>query len=231
METTDHQLHILDVQPETPNVKSLYLEKPAGFSFIAGQYLTIKLPNLGPVEGKAYSISSAPHEEHLRITIKDMGRFSSALLTLQEGDIVTTSSPYGFFYPEPADPTPLVFVIGGIGITPALSIMKDLVHKDDQRSVRLLYSNRTEADIVFRGELEELSAQTPRLTIHHFITREAPESTGFHAGRMTASHFRELLPSFDQAEYFLCGNMDFTKSLWKDLHTLGLLQHQIYTEG
>lgn len=229
---TDHHWRIVDIRDEAPRVKSLYLEaestKP---TFIAGQYLTVKIPGLGPAEGKAYSISSAPFEKHLRITVKQLGNFSSALLALKPDDTILTSAPYGFFYPELDETAPLVFVAGGIGITPILSIIKDLSYRNDQRSLHLFYSNQTEADIAFRGELEELAAKRNNLTIHHFITRQTPTDQAHHSGRITAAQMKTVLLNATPAEYFLCGKMDFTKSLWKDLREQGIKQHQIYTEG
>lgn len=228
----EYTWHVAEIKDETPKVKSLYLEtiddRP---DFIAGQYLTIKIPGLGPVEGKAYSISSAPHEKNLRVSVKKMGTFSSALLTLSPGDTVITSAPYGFFYPEPEETTPLIFIAGGIGITPILSIIKDLSHKQDPRTLHLFYSNQTQTSIAFRGELEELAAKNPNLSVHHFITRETLVEDGRITGRITPNHIQRFAPESQNAEYFLCGAMDFTKSFWKTLRESGIRQHQIYTEG
>ncbi|MBP6881466.1 MAG: FAD-dependent oxidoreductase [Candidatus Pacebacteria bacterium] len=217
---------------EAPGVKSLYLEADAERpSFIAGQYLTVRLANVNPIEGRAYSISSAPHEALVRITIKQLGSFSSTLSALQPGETIITSAPYGFFYPEPDGTSPLVFIAGGIGITPILNIIKDLTERKDERPLRLFYSNQTEEGIVFRGELEELAAKNPRLSIHYFITREVPTLPNTIPRRMAAVDLDHFVPEAAEAEYFLCGSMDFTKSLWKTLREKGIKQHQIYTEG
>lgn len=229
---TEYTWQIIEMRDETPQVKSLYLtatdERP---SFIAGQYITIKLPNLSPDEGKAYSISSAPHESLVRVTIKKMGTFSGALFSLQVGDTITTSAPYGFFYPEPDDLLPLIFVAGGIGITPILSIIKELAYKNDSRPLHLFYSNQTERETAFKNELDEITEQNPNLSVHHFITRETLVTDGHIAGRMTPEHIQKFVSDSLAADYFLCGSMDFTKSLWKLLRDSGVKQQQIYTEG
>lgn len=224
--------NIIDIKEGAPNVISLFL-KPKGErpSFIAGQYLTIKLQGLGPAEGKAYSISSAPHEEELRITIKKIGTFSSYLHKLKISDELKTSQPYGFFYPEPEEENDIVFIIGGIGITPALSIIKDLTYKKSTRPIHLFYSNQTEKDILFAEELSELKKQNPNLSVQHFITREKPKTETLTAGRMTPDKIINLVPASDVAEFFLCGSMDFTKSLWKDLKDGGVDTYRLYTEG
>ncbi len=229
---TEYTWQIADTREETPLVRSLFLEATGERpNFIAGQYLTIKLPNLGPAEGKAYSISSAPHEALVRITIKKMGTFSTALLALQKSDTLTTSAPYGFFYPEPNDATPLIFIVGGIGITPVISIIKELTHKNDARPLHLFYSNQTERETVFKNELDKLTTHNLQLSVHHFITRETLVTDGHIAGRLTPEHIHKLAPEAATADYFLCGSMDFTKSLWKTLRDSGVKQQQIYTEG
>jgi len=228
----EYQWQIVRTEPESPDVMSLYLqpqsERP---SFKAGQYLTIKIPESGPAEGKAYSISSAPHEEHVRITIRKIGLFSYTLLSLDVGSTLTTSQPYGYFYPEPDDTSDLVFVVGGIGITPCLSIIKNLVHTKSPRTIHLLYSNQTEADIAFKDELAVLAKTNQQLYIHHFITREKPKTEGLLTGRITPTEIFKLIADPMAAEFFLCGSMNFTKSLWKELRNTGVPQHQLYTEG
>lgn len=220
------------VTPEAPGVASLYLSPTANKpSFLAGQYLTVKLPGLGPVEGKSYSISSAPHEEFVRITIRKMGSFSRALLALKAGDTLTTSEPYGFFYPDPEETSDIIFLAGGIGITPCLSIIKHLTHTKSSRPLHLFYSSQTKEDVVFKHELTELAKHNPLLRPHYFITREDTSEEGFFTERMSHEHIETHAPRTDTSEYFLCGSMNFTKGLWKELCNCNIPAHQLYTEG
>lgn len=218
--------------PETPEVTTLVLtpqgERP---SFLAGQYLTVLLPGYDPVEGKAYSISSAPHEEGVTLTIKRMGQFSSALLDLPKGATLTTSAPYGFFYPEDDDCGELVFLAGGIGVTPAWSIIKQLAHEEDDRSLRLCYSNPNESGIAFREPIVALEATHAPLTVTHFITQDTPTDPTHHAGRMTAETLLESLADPAEALFFLSGSMHFTRGLWNELRAAGVAPEQLYTEG
>lgn len=233
METaTEYTWTIADIKDETATVKSLYLTPPAQWpGFIAGQYLTVKLPGFSPVEGKAYSISSMPSDATVRLTVKRIGTFSQAILSKKIGDTLISTAPYGFFYPEPEDTSTLIFIVGGIGITPCLSIIKDLVYRKDTRQLRLHYSNQTEADIAFLGELNELASLHPSLQIRQYITREKGESGQYTYTRITTPDILSSLDSPSDAEFFICGSMDFTKSLWKDLYSAGVAQHQLYTEG
>lgn len=228
----EYHWRIDKIVKETVDVRSHYL-RPIGErpSFIAGQYLTIKLPGILPSEGKAYSIASAPQEDDFRITVKTMGNFSSALNRLEVGAEVTTSAPYGFFYPEPADPTPLVLIVGGIGITPCISIIKDMVSKSDPRPILLLYSNQSEESIVFATELEELASQHPPLSVVHYITRSQPIKPGHMAGRISAVRIIEQASTYANPEFFLCGSIKFVRDLYRGLISEQIPVERIYTEG
>lgn len=92
---------IIDKQQETSEVFTLVLEAVGEQpSFIAGQYLTVRLKDHEPLEGKCYSISSSPLDTRIVLTIKSMGQFSRALLAHSIGDTLTTSAPYGFSIPK-----------------------------------------------------------------------------------------------------------------------------------
>lgn len=232
VKNTECSWSVSHIISETESTKSLYLKaKDQRPDFIAGQYLTIKIPGQEPSEGKAYSISSAPYEDLIRITIKKIGNFSSTLLSLQPGDDIFTSAPYGFFYPEPEEQNDLVFVVGGIGITPCLSIMKQLIHTKDPRNIQLFYSNQTVREIAFKSELDELSKDNQRFNIDHFITRETQVCKGCNAGRFTAEKILNKVPDRETANFFICGSMDLTRSLMKELKGAGIQQQQLYTES
>lgn len=223
---------IIEKTPEVQGVTSIVLEaKGERPDFIAGQYLTVRLPDFEPIEGKSYSISSSPHETYLTLTIKEMGNFSRAILALEIGTELTTSLPYGFFYPDTPLPSHLVFIAGGIGITPCMSIIRDLTHGESAPQVTLFYSSRTRESIIFRDELALLDEQFPALTVHHFITRETIEETEhLHNARISRGTFTHI-PQPHDTDFFICGSTDFTKNMWSLLRTANIPQTKIYTEG
>lgn len=231
--TQELKWKIVKTESETPRVKNFYLvaDNPEKPSYRAGQYLTVKLSDQGPYEGKAYSISSAPHEQYVRLSIKQIGNFSEALQNFVVGDLLKTTRPYGFFYPDPNDVNPLVFVVGGIGITPCLSIIKDLAQKGDGRAIHLHYSNQTEADIAFSNELNTLEVEYEQLVVHHYITRENPQNSQRRCGRMQIDGIVNSVDLSANPDFFICGALDFTKSLYKELHRAGVPQNKIHTES
>ncbi len=220
------------IESETPTVYSFYLEPQGELpDFIAGQYLTIKIPNLGPAEGKAYSISSAPYEPLVRISVKRMGLFSNGIISHKVDDTITTSLPYGFFYPEPTDTADLIFAVGGIGIAPCLSIIKQLIHSKDKRNIKLFYTNQTEAEIAFKSELDNLATLNSNFEVFYYLTREDGANQNYHYGRFAPAEIISQIDNLENSEIFLCGSMNFTKDLWSGLRDAGIPQHQIYTEG
>ena len=217
---------------EAPHVYTFKLEavgpRP---TFIAGQYLTVRIPGFEPHEGKSYSISSSPDDACLAITVKDMGGFSKTLLGHAVGDTLTTSLPYGFFYPEPNETHSLAFVVGGIGITPCISIIESLlVHKRTQ-PITLLYSNRTVDDIVFKKRIDSLVDTHPNFTAHYFITRGVDTGTPYIYRRMGVPDIHNAVPSPPETDFFVCGSIHFTQSLWRSLTGSGIPASHIYTEG
>lgn len=223
---------IREVIYETSKVYSLILEAKEKIpKFISGQYLTVRLPGFEPIEGKSYSIASSEEEPFVRLTIKEIGTFSKALISLTAGDTLTTSAPYGFFYPEHTSDRDLVFIAGGIGITPCMSIIETLAHEGYPKRVFLFYSNRTLVDIIFKEKLAALQNSFSRLTIAYHLTREVVPFPLYKNGRITGASIIESVPTFQSADFFVCGSIDFTKSLWSELRNVGVSSTQIYTEG
>lgn len=230
--STHYTWTVREIIPETPRVYSLILEAQGERpSFISGQYLTVRLSGFEPAEGKSYSISSAADEPLVRLTIKEIGSFSKALTACTPGDTLTTSAPYGFFYPEETDTRDIVFVAGGIGITPCISIMKTLTKNHYPKNISLVYSNRTLEDCIFKDTLDTLKNTFPNVSITYHFTREDSHLPGYNTGRITGESICTQHAKAHESDFFVCGSIDFTKGLWKELRDAGIESAQIYTEG
>ncbi|MCF7815841.1 MAG: hypothetical protein K9M10_03700 [Candidatus Pacebacteria bacterium] len=229
---TTYTWSIIDVIDEAPRVRSLILKaRDTRPDFISGQYLTVLLSGYEPAEGKSYSISSSGDELLVRLTIKEMGAFSKALYAHNKGDTLTTSAPYGFFYPEQTSNHDLVFIAGGIGITPNISIIKKLCSGEYPKKITLFYSNKTIADIIFKEELDVLQKKYPLFNVIHHITQEEDAPPPFVKGRMTGVSILKNISDIQKTELFICGSIDFTKNLWRELREEGIPNTQLYTEG
>ena len=222
---------VREIISETPGVSTLRLSLANGSipKYVPGQFITVYAPELGTPEGKAYSISSAPHEKTLNITVKDMGKFSHYLCSRKQGDELEGSLPYGYFFSE-SRTTPLALICGGIGIAPMRSMLSAAARETPRRSVALFYSNRTAQDIIFKKTLDELGEDNKNIKVFHFLTREkaGPPVTN---GRISAKTILESLGGEQPAEFLLCGSISFVRDLWRDLRAAGVPEETIYTEA
>lgn len=222
---------VREIISETPGVSTLRLLLANGSipKYVPGQFITVYAPELGTPEGKAYSISSAPHEKTLTITVKDMGKFSHYLCSRQQGDELEGSLPYGYFFSESRTST-LALVCGGIGIAPMRSMLIEAARETPRRSIALFYSNRTAQDVIFKKTLDELQASNKNLHVLHFITRE-PAQPPMANGRVTAKTILESIDNTQPVEFLLCGSISFVRDLWRDLRAAGVPEESIYTEA
>lgn len=217
--------------PEAPGVTTLRLSlsNESVPKYVPGQFITVYVPELGTPEGKAYSISSAPHEKTLNITVKDMGKFSHYLCSRTQGDELEGSLPYGYFFSESRTST-LALVCGGIGVAPLRSMLQASAHDTPRRSMTLFCSNRTAQDIIFKKTLDELSKNNKNIKVFHFLTREKTDSP-FINGRINAKAILESLKGEKDIEFLLCGSISFVRDLWRDLRHSGVPEETIYTEA
>lgn len=216
---------VLESRRQNYDTVTLSLSFPDGGipTYVPGQFITVYFPELGTPEGKTYSISSAPHEERLDITIKAIGEFSNRLCAMQPGNQLLASLPYGFFYSENKD-TDLVMIAAGIGITPFRSLITNASFYTPDRSLSLFYSVRTRNDRIFMDEL------LVRVPTHQFVTRDAPTNISATFRRMDAQDIlREK--AHDNAEFFICGSISFVRDLWRGLKGAGVPEDRLYTEA
>ncbi len=204
------------------------------FSYAPGQFafLTFHSEAL-PRERHPWTISSTPtRPESLIFTIKCSGDFTSSIGKLKPGDTALVDGPYGLFSytAHVRDPKEeLVMVAGGVGVTPMLSMLRYMVDRGDTRKVTLVWSNKTEADILCREELEAIEAKLTNLAIHHVLTRQ--EDFQGPTGRLDTPMLKDLLSECSRdATVFVCGPPPMMDAVCKALKGIGFRAHRIHTE-
>jgi len=195
---------VVAVIDEARDVKSFLLRPSARWSgHRAGQYTTVTVEIDGVRLRRCYSLSSAPSDPLLRITVKRAlnGRVSQWLHDrLRPGDILHLAAAAGeFVLPEPA-PEPLLFVTGGSGVTPAMSILRDLDARDAVGDVVLVHYARSRQDAIFAGELRELAARHAGLRLAFAFD---DDTSGQHA--FSEAHLAATVPDFVARATYLCG--------------------------
>jgi predicted ferric reductase len=227
---------VTDVTPAGKDTYAVELAPEDGeiFSYGPGQFAFVTFRSeVLPLERHPWTISSTPtRPKSLIFTIKCSGDFTSLIGRLKAGDRAVVDGPYGLFsYPAHVrDPNEeLVMVAGGVGVTPMLSMLRYMVDTGDGRKTTLVWSNRTEADIICREELEAIKGELPDLSIHHVLTRQG-DFQG-HTGRLDTSRLKELLSGCSrEASVFVCGPPPMMDAVCKVLRWIGFRARLIHTE-
>ncbi len=223
---TTVRARVVDVFAETHDVSTFVLAPNALWpGHRAGQFVHVEVDVDGVKMHRCYSLSSAPGDPRLTITVKRVpgGRVSSWLHDhVRCGDVLGLSMPSGEFVAPEADR--LLLLSGGSGVTPVMSILRDLARRRGLDDVVFLHAARSERDIAFEAELSALAAANEGLRLAFFRDNENPAS-----GRLDAAKLRALVPDFEERLTMLCGPapmMDSLSSLWVDSD----LSHRLKTE-
>lgn len=221
-------LRIKRVVQETADAVSLVLDVPehrsSEFAYQAGQYLTLKVDLDGREVRRCYSMSSAPVEDELRITVKrDPGGLMSNWLndTATEGTELHVAPPEGRFVLHTEVDDELVAFAGGSGITPIISLIRTAL-TDTSRRVRLLYANRGRDSVIFADSLTLLATQYPdRFEVafhyddeHGFVT---PEAVASFVGQ-------------DASDYYVCGPTPFMNTVEAAVGEVGAPAGRVHLE-
>lgn len=213
------------VRREAHDIVTIYFTIAGDFSYQAGQYITVFFDDSHAPEGKAYSLSSAPHEKWCSITVKKIGEYSGRLHELSAGDEFSISAAYGFFNPETK--RPLVCISAGCGVAPIWSVIKSELMADTTRVAKLFFSNVNHAEIPFAQELDQRSSVHENFKVHHHITRSDPPAT-MQRGRIDLDECVRAVEG--EAMYLLCGSVDFVRDMWRGLTERGVPTQLISTE-
>ncbi len=228
-----HPYTIASVQAPATRVHTIAFEENPKHTvaYAPGQFLFVKFLSNGITgEWHPFTISSSPTEPNLKISAKESGDWTSTLGSLMPGDRALIQAPFGrFSFTHLNNKKDLVFIAGGIGITPFRSMLKYMQDTNMQdRSVQLLYANRTRHDIAFFEELNEIEQATKAISIVHVLSDD-PTWQGEH-GRINEVCITKYIKDITAKEYFICGPPPMMAAIKNTLRTLGVPRHQIHTE-
>jgi predicted ferric reductase len=228
---------VSDVMQETHDTWTLVL-KPVGqdvaFRYLPGQFHFITLHRSGiPPEEHPFSISSSPGDQRvLASTIKASGDFTQTIQHTKLGDRALVRGPYGRFSHLLAPPAArLVFVAGGVGITPFISMLRYMRDTGDWRPTVLLYANKTERDILFDAELHALAEQSEgRLRVVRILSRPDERWSG-ERGRLDADRLLRYAGPFTANRFYVCGPPPMIRSAVALLNQVGVDSRYIHKES
>jgi ferredoxin-NADP reductase len=238
-------LRVARIEAESQHIRSIYLEPADGAGlplFQAGQHLPLRFNIGGVMHIRTYSVSSAPSDDFFRISVKRDGLVSTHLHEqIRVGDVLEARAPQGHFTVAANERRPLVLLAAGVGITPLLSMMREVVYQGLRtRSIRptwFFQSSRTLADQPFRSEVERLlEGLGDSVRVLRLISQPEPdarEGEDFDlTGRMDAERLQTLLEveDYDQVDFVLCGPGSFTQGLYDTLRDLDVRDARIHAE-
>lgn len=208
------RLKILNTHFINHDVKRFVLEKPADFEYNPGQSVNISI-NLPGWEDKIrpYSFTSLQHWDYLEFIIKiydDQKGVSSQLGKLKVGEELILHNVFGTIkYKGPG-----VFIAGGTGITPFISIFRALFFSGNLREVALLYSNKSKEDIILHDDLTKMLGPAYK----NVFTRQGV--IGFRERRIDRKFLIENIGDFN-FRFYVCGPKKFTEDVCEALISLG----------
>jgi glycine betaine catabolism B len=194
--------------PRTPQIASFRFISPEPVSFVPGQFLQVIFDEQNRINrnlNKFLSFSSAPGNGFIEVSKKLTGSdFSQRLKNLQPGQQVLFKAPMGncVFHEEYSK---ILFLIGGIGITPVISILEYIMERRLLNEVALLYSNMTETEIAFKKELDEWSEKNSHLRIFYTVVAAPAQDPGIGFGMIDDKMVAAQVPDFMERHVYIFG--------------------------
>ncbi|AOA57255.1 NO-inducible flavohemoprotein [Acinetobacter larvae] len=231
---------------ESEEISSFYLQPVDGQalpSYQAGQYISVRVlvPELGLKQPRQYTLSTNPHEDYLRISVKRepakedkvAGWVSNSLHNLPQGAEIEVSAPTGNFYLIDSHKTN-VLISGGVGLTPMVAMLNQLVAQDMPQAVHFIHACRNSKVHAMKQHLKDLQAEYPQLktwVAYEFPTAQDVLGQDYQAvGRLALAQLdTALLPA--DADYYLCGPMPFMAEQRQALLDQGIPAQNIHTEA
>lgn len=234
---TLHEATLTSKHDVAEGTTAFHFSKPDGFTFKPGQAIDLILPANGqdPQEGDrhAFSIVSAPHENELCITTRMRdSTYKGALKALAVGTRVQIDGPFGSLALHNKVSRPAVFVAGGIGITPFMSILRHAEHEALSHELLLLYSNRRPEDTAFLQELQSLAQRNPHFRLWATMTQMPASALPWagETGLLDEAMLRRALDGLADPLIYLVGPPTMVESMKAALGRAGVDEDDIRTE-
>jgi ferredoxin-NADP reductase len=210
----NHIVKIISVEPVTHDVKRFTIQRPEGFKFIPGQAteVSVNTPALKN-EKRPFTFTSLNDNKHLEFTIKiydSHNGVTKELGKLKHGDELIIRDVWGAIEYKGEG----VFIAGGAGVTPFIAILRQLQADDKIANNKLIFTNKTEKDIILKKEFNEMLGKN----FINTLTDEKKE--GYENGRIDYTFLKEKIDNFKQ-HFYVCGPPQFVTVISEVLTQLG----------
>lgn len=211
-------INLVKIEDTAENIQTFWFKPEVVMDYIAGQFIEMYLPHKNAdIRGQKhwFTLSSSPTEELVSITTKraqdKVSSFKQRLFSLEPGAKVKISEPMGDFVLPKDSSRPLLFVAGGIGITPMRSMVKWLLDNDEKRQIQMLYGVRTEQELAFLDLFRDYGLQ-PNIV----VSSPAP-SGSYREGHITSTEIKSLADSLVDPLVYISGPEPMIENLETEL--------------
>lgn len=214
----------------------LMFEKPEGFVYEPGQYLEINIDHPNKDDRgttRWFTMSSSPTEGDILITTRLVERhstFKEALFNLESGDALEAKGPMGkFLLPEDIS-KPIVWIAGGIGVTPFRSQLKFLLDNAEQRDITLIYSNRTAEDICFTDLWDSAKHELKDFKLVNTLVDQVPAGWQGETGMVDEAMIKRACGDVTGKEFYISGPEPMVEAFKPKLVGMGIHEEDIHQD-
>ncbi len=228
---------LLQRAPVAHETLACAIERPGGFTFRAGQYIDVTLPDppyddlLGPT--RSFSIASAPGERDLLLLMRLRdSAFKRAMAEMPLGSPLLLDGPADDLSLTVEDGRPAVFLAGGVGVAPFLGAIRDAAENGAPLNATLFYSNRRPEDAAYLAELKSLAERVTNFRFIPIMTgmEQSTESWTGETERIGAQLLARHLPSLRGPRYYLSGSTLFISGVRQEIARAGVPASDIRIE-
>ena len=204
-------------------------------SFSPGQYMEWTLGHRRPDSRgnrRYFTIASSPTEDTIRLGVKfypQSSTFKQALGAMKVGDKISASHIAGGFVLPKNPKKKLVFIAGGIGVTPFRSMIQCLLDKNEARSITMFYSNRLQSDIAYKEIFDRAESALGIKTIYA-VTNEKVPVPGMYNGAINAQLIIQQVPDYKERTFYISGPHTMVEAFETTLHDMGVSRLKIKSD-
>ena len=219
---------VVEVIQEADDIWSLFFTGEK-INYKPGQFMLIQLMRNGKRSSShPFTISSSPTRERVSITPKELGDFTATIKDTKVGDLAFIDAPYGVFSFLNYETDELVFIAGGIGITPFMSMLRYIFDKQLKNKVTLFWANKNESNLCFRDELDEMQKEMDNLTV--VLVMSGQKDWPGEQGRINGELLQKYLPDLENKDFFVCGPPPMSRAVRAELEKMKIPSHKIHYE-
>ena len=219
-----HGLRVASVVQESPGVYSVIMKGRNLWRLGAegGQFFEWRFLTRGHfLVAHPYSLSAAPTDSYLRITVKGLGDHSRSLASVKVGTRVLIEGPYGAFRAGWTEKRRVVLIGGGIGVTPVRALLDEF---KDSVKIDFIYRVSHEEDLALKAELDQIAAQSGGMTKIHYMVGSRREHP------MDAAHLLSVVPGVRESDIYICGPKPLVWAVIEAAHDLGMSHDRVHHE-